>query len=177
MKSTANAFGSRLVLRLAERLLLSAIAVFIAGCAPSQPADSVLLDRFARHKPQFAQLQKMLVADRGVYMNSRYYTYRSLREELGIQKFIGNGIPPTGLRFPVATSLDTFQLTHGSTKGYAWLPHPPEVLAAARPSPSFGITDDLDVQHLPKRPYIMALRHIAGPWYLYLDNDPFRPYW
>jgi hypothetical protein len=154
-----------------------AAAVLLAGCAPAEPSDQVLLDRFARHKPQFVQLQRMLVADHGVYMNRRYDTYNGLRQELGIQKFVGNGVPPTGLRFPVATSVDTFELTRGTTKGYAWLPHPPEILAAARPSPSFGVTDDLDVQRLPKHPYIMALRHIEGPWYLYLDNDPFRPDW
>jgi hypothetical protein len=156
---------------------LLATAVLLAGCAHAPPTDQVLLDRFAQHKPQFEQLQKMLVADRGIYMNSRFDTYQQLRIELGIQNFIGNGIPPTGLRFPVATSIDTFQLTHGGTKGYAWLPHPPEVLAAATSSPSFGVTDDLDGKKLPKRPYIMALRHIDGPWYLYLDNDPFRPTW
>ena len=154
-----------------------AAAVLLVGCAPAQPPDRVLLDRFAEHKPEFEQLQKMLVADRGAYMNSRFDTYNHLRVELGIQKFVGDGVPPHGLRFPVATSLDTFQLTHGGTKGFAWLPHSPQVLAAAGPSPSFGVTDDLDVQRLPKRPYIMALRHIEGPWYLYLDNDPFRPSW
>ena len=154
-----------------------ATALLLAGCAQAPPSDRVLLDRFAEHKPQFEQLQKMLVADRGVYMNSHFDTYNKLRLQLGIQKFVGDGVPPDGLRFPVAISDDTFQLTHGETKGYAWLPHPPEVLAAARPTPNFGITDDLDVQHLPKKPYIMALRHIEGPWYLYLDNDPFRPSW
>ena len=153
------------------------IALFLAACAPAEPSDSVLLARFAQHKPQFEQLQKMLVADRGMYMNRRFDTYQQLRLELGLQNFIGTGIPPTGLRFPAAMSVDTFQLTHGSTKGYAWLPHPPEELAAAQASPSFGVTDDLDAQHLPKHPYIMALRHIEGPWYLYLDNDPFRPNW
>jgi hypothetical protein len=163
--------------RLAGPAALLAAAVLLLGCAPAQPPDSVLLARFARHKPQFVQLQQMLVADHGPYMNRRYDTYENLRRELGIEKFVGNGVPPTGLRFPVATSLGTFELTHGSTKGYAWLPHPPEVLAAAVSSPSFGVTDDLDGQRLPRRPYIMALRHIEGPWYLYLDNDPFRPYW
>jgi hypothetical protein len=154
-----------------------AAAVLLAACAPAEPSDQVLLDRFARHKPQFEKLQTMLVADHGNYMNRRYDTYQKLRLDLGLQKFVGNGIPPTGLRFPAAMSDDTFQLTHGSTKGYAWLPHPPDVLAAAQASPSFGVTDDLDGQHLPKRPYIMALRHIEGPWYLYLDNDPFRSNW
>ena len=152
-------------------------AVLLLGCAQAPLSDRVLLDRFAQHKPQFEQLQSMLVADHGVFMNRRFDTYEKLRQELGIEKFVGTGIPPAGLRFPAATSLDVFQLTHGSSKGYAWLPHPPEVLAAAGPDPRFGVTDDLDAQHLPKRPYIMALRHIEGPWYLYLDNDPFRPNW
>ncbi len=152
-------------------------ALLLVGCAPLQPSDEELLARFARHKPEFTKLQTMLVADHGNFMNSRYDEYHDLRTALGIEKFVGDGAAPDGLRFPVATSVDTFQLTHGSTKGYAWLPHPPDVLAAARPSPSFGVTDLLDGQHLPKRPYIMALRHIEGPWYLYLDNDPFRPSW
>jgi hypothetical protein len=162
---------------LACAVAILAGAALLLGCAQAQPSDRVLLDRFAQHKPQFDQLQKMLVADHGVFMNRHFDTYQQLRQQLGLEKFVGNGVPPTGLRFPAATSLDTFQLTHGSTKGYAWLPHPPEVLAAAGPSPRFGVTDDLDGQHLPKRPYTMALRHIEGPWYLYLDNDPFRPYW
>lgn len=160
--------------------------------ADAPPTEGELIERFSTRREEFRRLDALLSRQGGVVFGPRYGEYARLKEAVGIRTFQGTGgQQKLGLRFPVVLRTDLFQFTRGGTRGYAWLPNPPALLAAesgrvhrlrGEPETVFLYTGPR--QPLPETPpradrgqYSIALRRLEGPWYLYADNGPFHAGW
>lgn len=175
---------------LAVFLLLPPATVPLRAGRPATEGE--LVERYSAHREEFRQLAALLAAQGGNVFGPRYGEWARLKQEVGIRTFQGTaGQNRLGLRFPVVLRTDLFQFTRGATRGYAWLPNPPALLAAEseRVHRQRGEPPTLFVYTDPRRPlpaappragrgqYAVALRRIEGPWYLYADNGPFHAGW
>ena len=180
------------------RRFLPVLGLLLLTAAPrplhaGRPAtEGELVERYSNHRGEFQRLATLLSAQGGNVFGPRYGEWAQLKQEVGIRTFQGTGgQSQLGLRFPVVLRTDLFEFTRGATRGYAWLPNPPALLAAeservhrrrGEPPTLFIYTDPR--QPLPNSPpragrgqYAIALRRIEGPWYLYADNGPFHAGW
>lgn len=177
-------------------LLLAAVLLLLPAAprlrAGRPPTEGELVERYATHRDEFRQLAALLTAQGGNVFGPRYGEWARLKGQVGIRTFQGTGGQNRlGLRFPAVLRTDLFQFSRGATRGYAWLPNPPALLAAEsdRVHRQRGEPPTLFVYTDPRRPlppsppragrgqYAIALRRIEGPWYLYADNGPFHAGW
>jgi hypothetical protein len=148
--------------------------------------DAALIDHFTARKEQFEALREMLMHDRGVEFlgrdrsepadlkslgigEKRLAQYRRLLVELKIKYLHGSSDRTSGLHFAITSRGLGIS---GSSKGYAWLPSAPTLMA-----------EDLDQyvarsieQRARSKSERMAAssftvyRSLEGHWYLFLSK-------
>ena len=162
----------------AKLIVTALLLITLSGCSffgSNHPKDERLIEDLRNNRAEFERLLAMFRADEKLYRVARDFTrpenaqaadvdgerlaeYRMLLGKLRLHGGIEGYAPKDVIWFHASTK---GLGVSGSSKGYAYLERPPELLVR-----------DLDHYERTKggRSF-SAYRHIEGNWYLYLDFE------
>jgi hypothetical protein len=152
------------------------VLVLIAREAVEPPSDSAMLRHFERQQTTFERLVKMADADKGLVRVDEGWTMPPDTQDIGVSRerlaayrgLLREAGTPRG--FKVSSEdpgYDFYFWLRGSaisddaTKGFAYRANPPS-----------GIVRTLDGIRVDPGKYLIAYRHIRGPWYLFYEFTP-----
>jgi len=177
----ASVAGRREQKRMRLGLLLGTAAAFVivllvAREAAAPPSDASMLRHFERHEATFEKLVTMAGADKGLVRVDEDWTLPARTQSVGVsgerlavyRKLLRDAGTPRGFKVSQdAVGYDFYFWLRGSAvsadvqKGFAY-----------RASPPPGIVQNLDGIRADPGKYLIAYRHIRGPWYLFYEFIP-----
>jgi len=154
---------------------VATIAVSLGACGARRPSDQEIIAQFKAHRAQIDTLMEMMRTDQVLMRvddnwtdpadpttvgisHARIAEYREILETVGWPRGFYYD-PKSGCVSFIAW---TVGLTgSGASKSVVYMPENPTPLV-----------DDLDAYHPPPgQGYLLAYRHLEGPWYLQIDGN------
>ncbi len=152
------------------------VVIFVARKAAEPPSDSVMLIHFEGQEATFEQMVKMAGADKGLIRVDEDWTMPADTQSVGVSrdrlaeyhKLLRDAGTPRGFKvLQNGAGYDFYFWLRGSAvsadmqKGFAY-----------RTSPPPGVVQNLHGIRASSRRYLVAYRHIRGPWYLFYEVIP-----